>query len=107
MRSEEIPEEEPDEEPEEEPTGNASGVAAAVPTTGFPSREFEYRTDEISLADLADGSTLARRLGEASRDGWDFVQVLEAGDKRLVLLRRGRRGERQSRPVGFFPPARS
>ena len=107
MRSEEIPEEEPDEEPEDEPNGSATGVATAVPALGFPSREFEFRTDEISLAELADGATLAKRLGEASKDGWDFVQIVEAGDKHLLLLRRGKRGERQSRPVGFFPPSRS
>jgi hypothetical protein len=78
-----------------------------VPSLGPPSREFEYRTDELSLSELADGATLAARLGEASKDGWDFVQLVDAGDKRLILLRRARRGEKRSRPVGFFPPSRS
>jgi hypothetical protein len=107
MRSEEIPEEEPDEEPEEEPASASQAVATAVPSLGFPSREFEFRTDAISAEELADGSTLATRLTEASKDGWDFLQVLEAGDRRFVLLRRARRSEKQSRPVGFFPPPHS
>lgn len=107
MRSEEIPEEEPEEEPDEEPTGAATALATAVPSLGFPTREFEFRTDDISPAELGDGKTLAERLGEASKDGWDFVQVIDAGDKRVVLLRRTKRAEKQARPVGFFPPSRS
>lgn len=107
MRSEEIPEEEPDEEPEEEPSTAGTAVATAVPGLGFPNREFEFRTDELSLAELADGATLAARLGEASKDGWDFVQVIDAGDRRLVLLRRAKRAEKQGRPVGFLAPSRS
>ena len=107
MRSEEIPEEEPDEEPEEEPSNASQAVATAVPSLGFPSREYEFRTDVITVAELADGSTLATRLTAASKDGWDFVQVVEAGDQRFLLLRRARRSEKQARPVGFFPPSRS
>jgi hypothetical protein len=107
MRSEEIPEEDPDEEPEEEPTGAGAAMATAVPSLGLPSREFEFRTDELSLAELVDGRTLAARLGQASKDGWDYVQVIEAGEKRLLLLRRAKRPEKQGRPVGFFPPSRS
>lgn len=105
MRSEEIPEEEPD-EPEEEPTSQGSVATATAPSLGFPSREFEFQAEEVSIADLADGKKLATRLTEASKDGWDFVQVVEAGDKRLLLLRRAKRAERQARQVGFMPPAR-
>ena len=104
MRSEEIPEEEPDEEPEPEPSGQGA-VTTAVPSLGFPVREFEFRADEVSIDDLGDGGSLAARLTQASKDGWDFIQVVEAGDRRLLLMRRVKRSERQARPVGFMPPS--
>jgi hypothetical protein len=105
MRSEEIPEE-PD-EPEEEPAPApaAAAVATVMPSVGAPGREFEYRADDVSVAELAEG--LADRLTEASKDGWDFVQVVDAGERRIILLRRAKRAERQARPVGFFPPSKS
>lgn len=104
MRSEEIPEEEPD-EPEEEPEQAESAVATFVPSVGSASREFEFRTEGMSISELADGSTLAQKLTDASKEGWDLVQVLDAGDSRVIVFRRGKRPERQSRPVGFFPPS--
>ena len=107
MRSEEIPEEEPDEpEPEEAPAA-ASAVATMLPSVAPASREFEFRTESIALAELTDGSTLPAKLGEASKDGWDFVQVIEAGDSRVLLFRRGKKAERHNRPVGFSPPSKS
>ncbi len=105
MRSEEIPEEEPDEEPEPQPEPAAAAVAAVVPQVGGPSREFEFRSEEVALSELVDG--LAARLTEASKDGWDFVQVVEAGERRVILYRRAKRAERQAKPVGFFPPSKS
>lgn len=105
MRSEEIPEEpdEPEEEPEQAPA--AAAVATMVPSVAGQSREFEYRTEELKLTDLA--GDLAGRLTEASKDGWDFVQIVDAGESRLIVYRRSKRPERQARPVGFFPPAKS
>ena len=102
MRSEEIPEEEPD-EPEEEPSAAPSGVATVVPSVGGPSREFEFKTEELTVEEIT--AVLASRLTEASKDGWDFVQVIDAGERRVILYRRAKRGERNARPVGFFPPA--
>jgi hypothetical protein len=102
MRSEEIPEEEP-EEPEEEPAGAPAGVATVVPSVGGPPREFEFKTEELTVAEIS--AVLASRLTEASKEGWDFVQVIDAGERRVILYRRAKRGERHSRPVGFFPPA--
>ncbi|HEX6488436.1 MAG TPA: hypothetical protein VF137_06125 [Candidatus Dormibacteraeota bacterium] len=106
MRSEEIPEQEPD-EPEEEPAQAEQSVATLVPSVGQAAREFEFRTEALSLAELTDGSTLARKLTEASKEGWDLVSVLDAGDHRVIVYRRGKRSERQSHPVGFFPQSRS
>jgi hypothetical protein len=107
MRSEEIPEEEPDEpeEPEQAPAGAA--VATVMPSVGGPPREFEYRTESIAVAELADGSTLAKKLAEASKDGWDYVQVIDAGESRVILFRRAKKSEKHARPVGFFPPSKS
>ncbi len=99
-RAEEEPE--PDEpEPDDEP-GSAPSVASIVPTVGGSgSREFEYRTDLISVAELTDGSTLAEKLGKASVDGWDLVDILDGGDQKVVLLRKPKRPKTESRPVGF------
>jgi hypothetical protein len=101
MRSEEIPEEEPD-EPEEEPSSAAAAVATVVPSVGGPSREFEFKTEELTTEEVV--AVLASRLTEASKDGWDFVQVIDAGERRVILYRRAKRPERSARPVGFFPP---
>jgi hypothetical protein len=110
MHAEEIPEPDEPDEPDEEPERTAdaaTALAAPLASLGFPAREFEFKTEAISAVQLADGTTLAARLTEASQEGWDFVQVVEAGEKRFLLLRRVKRGERKSRPVGFFPPSRS
>jgi len=105
MRAEEIPEEEPDEEPEPEQAPAATATPTVVPSVGGASREFEYRSEDIAANELA--GTLAGRLTEASKEGWDFVQVVDAGERSLILFRRPKRGERNARPVGFFPPKKS
>ena len=105
MRSEEIPEEEPDEEPEPEQAPSQAAVATVVPSVGSAGREFEYRTEDLAVGEIADG--LAKRLTDASKDGWDFVQVVDAGERRVILLRRAKRAERHAKPVGFFPPSKS
>ena len=100
MRSEEEPDE-PD-EPDE-------AVAVAGPThvpqvASAGGREFEYRTEMLTEAEVADGKTLAERLTVASQDGWDLVDVIGVKDAHAVLLRRPKKAERVSRPVGFAPP---
>lgn len=108
MRAEEIPEpDEPEEEPEEEP-GQAGAAVATALNVGMAAREFEFKTDEIPLEKIADGTTLAEALTEASKDGWDFMQLVDAGgDRRLMLFRRAKRAERKGHPVGFLAPSRS
>ena len=102
-------EEEPDEEPDEpdqpaQPDG-ARGVAPGlVPSVGLPSRDWEYSTKVLSVAQVADGVTLVKVLTEAAADGWELASVLDGGDKRVVLMRRPKRTTRESRRVGFAPP---
>ncbi len=103
MRARLEEEPEPGEDPDEdEPAATAPGTL--VPTVdGDSSRTFEYRTELLSAAEVTDGSTLADRLTAASADGWDLVDVISAGERHAVLLRRAKRPERTTRPVGFAP----
>ena len=93
----------------EEPDDPDEVVAVAGPT-GLPTvapgggREFEYRTELLTDAEITDGKTLPERLTTASKDGWDLVEVIGAGDLHAVLLRRPKTVERESRRVGFAPP---
>jgi hypothetical protein len=97
-RSEEEPD--PDEEPEAAPTGQ---TGPPTPVVAPPGREYEYRSELLSQDEIADG-TLVTTLNESAAEGWDLVEVIAAGEKRVVLLRRPKRGERESRPVGFQRP---
>jgi hypothetical protein len=99
-RMEEEPE--PDEEPDETPA--ASAPAAPLPSVmDGAGREYEYRTELVTAAEVVDGTTLAGHLTKASGDGWDLVDIIGVGDRHAILLRRGKRPERNARPVGFTP----
>lgn len=105
-------EEEPDEEPDEpaqpaHPDGARGTAAGLVPSVGLPNREWEYSTRLLSVAQVADGVTLVKLLQETGADGWELADVIDGGDKRVLLLRRPKRGARESRRVGFTPPARN
>jgi hypothetical protein len=93
-----------EEDPEEEPDQEARAGQGLLPTVAAPSREFEFRTELLTDAEMTDGKTLADRLNAASREGWDLVEVIGVRDVYAVLLRRPRSRERESRPVGFAPP---
>jgi hypothetical protein len=102
-RLEEEPE--PDEEPDEEPASVATAPGASLAAVSSDGgREFEYRTDLVTVEQVVDGTTLAGQLTKASADGWDLVDIINAGDRHAVLLRRAKRPERNARPVGFTPP---
>ncbi len=101
-RLEEEPE--PDEDPDEEPAAVATAERPLVPSIGDGGREYEYQTDLLTTAEVIDGTTLAGRLTKASGDGWELVDIINAGDRHAVLLRRAKRPERNTRPVGFTPP---
>ena len=104
-------EEEP-EEPEEPdaPGGPDNGAMAGtrlVPSVGLPGRDWEYSTKVLTVAQVADGSTLSKLLMDSGSDGWDLAQVIDGGDKRVVLLRRPKRPQHEARRVGFAPPSES
>jgi hypothetical protein len=97
-------EEEPDEPDEpDEPAATATG-GPVVPSVAPGGREFEFKVEVISLEQVTDGKTLPDRLGKASADGWDLFEVIDAGDRRALLLRRPKRNDREARRVGFAPP---
>ncbi len=95
-------EEEPDtdDEPDETPAAAAPAPGTLVPFADG-GREFEYRTDVVTTAQVVDGETLSGQLTRASADGWDLVDIVSAGDKHAILLRRVKRPERSSRQLGF------
>jgi hypothetical protein len=103
-------EEEPDEPDEPEaPEGPDNGAAATrmVPTVSLPSREWEFATHSLTLAQVADGSSLVNVLKEQGADGWELAQVIDGGDKRVLLMRRPKRAAREARRVGFAPPSQT
>jgi hypothetical protein len=104
-RLEEEPDEDPDEPTQPAAPDGARGIAAGVvPSVGLPSREWEYSTKVLSVAQVADGVTVVKVLQEAAADGWELASVLDGGDKRVILMRRSKRSARESRRVGFAPP---
>src|SRR2546423_14928936 len=100
-RLEEEPE--PDEDPDESPPVATAAPAGTIPSVADGGREYEYRTEIVTAAQVVDGSTLAGQLTKASTDGWDLVDIVNAGDSHAILLRRVKRTERNARPVGFTP----
>ena len=105
-------EEDPDEEPDEparpaQPDGARGTAAGLVPSVGLPSRDWEYSTKVLSVAQVADGATLVKILHEAGAEGWDLVSVVDGGEKRVILMRRPKRSARESRRVGFAPPTQN
>jgi len=105
LRFEEDPDEEPDEPAEPAHPDGARGAAAGlIPAVGLPNREWEFSTKVLSVAQVADGSTLVKVLHEAWADGWDMAGVIDGGDKRVILLRRPKRSVRETRRLGFAPP---
>jgi hypothetical protein len=108
LRSEEDPDEEPD-EPDEpnHPGHSAVTTTKMLPTVGLPVREWEFSTQVLTVAQVVDGVTLVKLLKEAGADGWELSDVIDGGDKRVLLMRRPKRSARESRRVGFAPPAQS
>src|ERR1700716_1032890 len=99
-------EEEPDDDPDE-PEQPADGAAPAshVPSVGMPAREWEYSTEVLTLAQVVDGTTLVKALQAAGAEGGELAEVVDGGEKRVLLMRLSKRSSRESRRVGFAPPA--
>lgn len=106
-----LAEEEPDEPDEpDEPGAPGDGAATAtshIPTVGLPSREWEFSTHVLTVAQIVDGVTLVKVLKEAAAEGWDLSEVVDGGEKRVLLMRRPKRASREMRRVGFAPPSMS
>ena len=102
-------EDDPDEDPDEpeKPGGPDGPTASAGPmlSVGLPAREWEFSTQVLTVAQVVDGTTLAKLLQEAGADGWELSDVIDGGEKRVLLMRRPKRSSRESRRVGFAPPA--
>jgi hypothetical protein len=91
-----------DDEPDDTPEAGAPAPGMLAPFTDA-GREFEYRTDVVTTAQVVDGTTLPGQLTSASADGWDLVEIVNAGDRHAIVLRRVKRPERTARTVGFTP----
>jgi hypothetical protein len=102
-RFEEEPEPEPEPEPQED---EAPKAATLVPTVASEGREFEYRTETLTDKEVSDGSSLVELLNATSSDNWDLVEIIAAGERHVVLLRKVKRTERSERRVGFTLPTR-
>ena len=100
-------EEDPDEPDEPDQPGSPDGAAATashIPSVGMPSREWEYSTRVLTVAQVVDGTSLVNALKEAGVDGWELAEVVDGGEKRVLLMRRPKRSSREVRRVGFAPP---
>jgi hypothetical protein len=104
LRSEEDPDEVPEEPRQPDHPGEAARAMGPVPSVGLPVREWEFSTQVLTVAQVADGVTLVKLLKEAGADGWELGEVIDGGEKRVLLMRRPKRSTRESRRVGFAPP---
>jgi hypothetical protein len=101
-------EEDPDEpdEPDQPGTpGDGQVSTTNIPSVGMPTREWEYATRVLTVAQVVDGSSLVKVLKEAGADGWELADVIDGGEKRVLLMRRAKRPSQEARRVGFAPPA--
>jgi hypothetical protein len=99
-------EEDPDEpdEPDQPAPGDGAATASPIPSVGMPNREWEYATHVLTVAQVVDGGSLVKVLKEAGADGWELAEVVDGGEKRVLLMRRPKRSSREARRVGFAPP---
>ena len=82
-----------------------AAAMGVVPSVGLPLREWEFSTQVLTVAQLVDGVTLVKLLQKAGTDGWELTDVIDGGEKRVLLMRRPKRSARESRRVGFAPPS--
>jgi hypothetical protein len=100
------PDEDPEYEPEDMPAAPPTMVRSGSQSDGSGEHEFDYRTAMLTIEQLVDGKTLAELLATSSADGWHYVGVVDAADRRVVLLRKLKKTQRERRSVGFAPPER-
>ena len=97
-------EEDPDEPDEPDEPGDGQVSTSNIPTVGMPNREWEYSTRVLTVAQVVDGTSLVKALKEAGADGWELADVVDGGEKRVLLMRRPKRSSQEARRVGFAPP---
>jgi hypothetical protein len=56
------------------------------------------------VAQIVDGNSLVKALKDAGADGWELADVVDGGEKRVLLMRRPKRSSQEARRVGFAPP---
>ena len=105
LRLEDDPDDDPDEPDEPNHPGDGAAAMGVVPSVGLPLREWEFSTQVLTVAQLVDGVTLVKLLHQAATDGWELSDVIDGGEKRVLLMRRPKRSARESRRVGFAPPS--
>ncbi len=105
LRLEDDPDDDPDEPGEPNHPGDGAAAMGVVPSVGLPLREWEFSTQVLTVAQLVDGVTLVKLLHQAATDGWELSDVIDGGEKRVLLMRRPKRSARESRRVGFAPPS--
>jgi hypothetical protein len=89
---------------EEEPEPEEAQSASVVPTVAPSGRDFEYRTDTLTAAEVVEGTKLIELLNASAADGWDLVEIIAAGDSHVVLQRKAKPPKRDGRRVGFTFP---
>jgi len=95
---------EPDEPDQPTPGDGAAPTASPIPSVGMPTREWEYATRILTVAQIVDGNSLVKTLKDAGADGWELADVVDGGEKRVLLMRRPKRSSQEARRVGFAPP---
>ena len=91
---------EPDADPEPAAAVPAPGMVPSVGSRG--DLQYDYRVDAITNAELLDGKSLPRLLAEATEGEWHLVDIIDAGDRKAVLLRKRKDTRPERRPVGFI-----
>ena len=105
LRLEDDPDDDPDEPDQPNHPGDGAAAMGVVPSVGLPLREWEFSTQVLTVAQLVDGVTLVKLLQKAGTDGWELTDVIDGGEKRVLLMRRPKRSAHESRRVGFAPPS--
>lgn len=100
------PDEDPEYEPEDIPAAPATLSSSPASVNGPGDREFEYRTEVLTVEAVADGSSLPETLTRLQTDGWHLVEVIDAGSSKVILFRKAKKSDRARRTVGFSPPGR-
>jgi hypothetical protein len=100
-------EEEPDEPDEPDEPATTAVAAPVVPSVSPGGREYEFKLELVSLDQIIDGKSLPDLLTKASADGWDLYDVIDAGERRALLMRRPKKNAQEARRVGFAPPGAS